>query len=108
MWSSEQPEKPNWPMAKADTPNDGLPPHWAPIEEPPIIVGRAPESGPPAYPYQGAGKYFAASIPPVMQLQTDLAITGYQAGLGGYRVMPPGANASASANSAAQSATGNK
>jgi hypothetical protein len=104
-----QEKKPNWPMAKADTPNDGLPENWFEVRTPPMVAGQPqPEtSGPMAGP-TGTGPYFAASIPPVMMLQTDLAVTGYPSGLGAYRVMPPGPNGSASSNAAAQSATSNK
>ena|SRR5271157_3556474 len=96
-------------LVKAGTPNDGLPEHWAPIEEPPLIVGRytGPESAPSVGP-RGPGQFFAASIPFVMQLQPDIMPTRYPGGLGAYRVMPPGVAGNAANNAAAQSATGTK
>jgi hypothetical protein len=104
---SDNVEKPNR-LVPAGTPNDGFPDHWKPVHDDPIRVGQrymGPESGPPSAPI-GPGPYFAASIPPVMQLPTDIAITGYPGGLGAYRIMPPGPSGNPQANAAAQSATG--
>ena len=90
----------------ADTPNDGLPPNWHAIEEPPIFRGAegpysAPEAG-----RRGPDTYFAASIPSGMQLEPDMMPTRYSGGLGAYRIMPPIASADPALNSAIQSLTG--
>lgn len=101
-----EPTKP--PLVKAGTPNDGLPPNWTPIEEPPIVVGQryaGPESAPSAGP-PGPGQFFAASIPMAMQLQPDIVLARYPGSLGAYRIMPPGPAGNAANNAAAQSATG--
>ena len=87
------------PLVPAGTPNDGLPDNWAPVEAPPIVA--APQAPPPAF--SGPSPYFAASIPLTNQLLPDIMPTRFAGGIGGYRVMPPGASGRADINSAIQS-----
>jgi hypothetical protein len=90
-------------LVPANTPNDGLPSNWLPVEEPLAgVTLTGPSSAPPSAP-AGPGAFYAASIPPVMQLQPDIIPTQYPGGLGAYRVMPPGPSGQAANNSQTQS-----
>ena len=85
-------------LLPANTPNDGLPEHWQPIEESPF----QPDSAPPAAPV-GTGPMFAGSIPAAMQLTPDIMPTRYPGGIGGYRIMPPPPSGVAANNAATKS-----
>ena len=89
-------------IVPADTPNDGFPENWHPVDEPRQNVG-APTNGPMISP-QSPSPFYAASIPYQMQLPPDIMPTRFPGGLGGYRVMPVGPSGSAGGNSAVNSA----
>lgn len=75
-------------LVPANTPNDGLPSNFVPISEAPVMAEAGPTSAPrPSI--EGAGPYFAASIPQQMQLTTDVIKPSFGGALA-YRVMPPG------------------
>lgn len=91
-----------------DTPNDGFPENWHPVDEPPVTVGvPGLPSGPMPYPI-GTGPFFAGTIPLTFQLTPDIMPTRYPGGLGGYRVFPPGPAGLPANIAAAQSATAKK
>jgi hypothetical protein len=96
-----EPQKPK--LVPAGRPNDGLPDHWRPVDEPPIVAGgREPTSGPIIGPV-GPGPFYGGTIPLTFQLTPDIMPTRYPGGIGGYRVMPPGAAGNANTVSSAQS-----
>lgn len=97
-----RPEPPK--LVPAGTPNDGLPEHWQPVNEPPITVGNFPLSGPILEP-KGPGQFYAGTIPLGFQLTPDIMPTRYPGGLGGYRIMPPATSANPQTNSAIISGT---